>query len=631
MKAVVVDDIKLIKEWNWEKNDSLHLDPKLLTLGSNKKVWWVCKSKHEWKDSIVHRTNGRNCPYCSNHRLLQGFNDLATIRPDLVNEWNYVKNENLTPSEVFPSSNKKRWWICKNGHEWEDTPNHRVNRNNGCPYCSNHRLLQGFNDLATTHPNLVKQWNYKKNGKLFPTDVLHGSQQKVWWICENGHEWNATIASRSFGVGCPYCNKELQTSYPEQAVFFYIKKIFPDSVNRYIENDKEIDVFIPAINLGIEYDGERFHTQETKIKEQKKDEYYYNKGIKLIRIKEKKNSKTRVENNVIYYSPSYTNNKLNDVINLLIDIIFEDLKMDKPLINISVEQDNKYILELLISTKKENSILTNEILAKEWNYKKNEKLNPEYILKTSGKKVWWKCNKGHEWEAIVNSRNRGNGCPYCSNQKVLSGYNDLLTINPNLAKEWNYKKNGKLEPNSILAGTNKKVWWKYNKGHEWQAVVSSRNKGAGCPYCSNQKVLVGINDLVTIRPDLTKEWNYDKNVNLTPNDFFPNSGKKVWWKCSKGHEWEATVTSRNKGTGCPYCSNRRILKGYNDLATFRPDLVKEWNYDKNVNLTPTSISLGSSKKVWWKCSKGHEWEAIVTNRIKGNGCPYCGKRKRKQK
>jgi len=551
-KKYLKDNKELMKEYLYSKNENINLNK--ITIGSNIKIWWKCSKGHEWQDSVCHRTSGRNCPYCSSQRVLKGYNDLATISPNLVKEWNYKKNEPVTPYDVFPNSNKKQWWKCEKGHEWQDTPNHRVNRKNGCPYCSNHRLLKGYNDLATTHPDLAKQWNYEKNGDLKPSDVFHGSSKKVWWICEKGDEWKSTISSRSFGVGCPYCKKELQTSYPEQAIFFYIKKIFPDTINRYVENNKEIDIFIPSINYGIEYDGERFHTSKSLNKEIIKDEYYKSKGINLIRIKEKKNSKLTLEDNIIYYSPSTNNIQLNDVINLLIDFIFNNLKRKKPSIDVSIDRDNNYILELLLSTKKENSIATDKILLKQWNYEKNGKLNPEYIFKTSGKKVWWKCEKGHEWQAVVNSRNQGKGCPYCSNFLILKGYNDLETLKPDLAKQWNYEKNGDLKPSSISVGSSKKVWWKCEKGHEWQAVVSSRSKGAGCIYCAGQKAIKGVNDLETMNPEISKQWNYAKNGELKPSDVMPKSGKKVWWKCSEGHEWQSKIVDiTTRKFECPIC------------------------------------------------------------------------------
>ena len=118
------------------------------------------------------------------------------------------------------------------------------------------------------------------------------------------------------------------------------------------------------------------------------------------------------------------------------------------------------------------------------------------------------------------------------------------------------------------------------------------------------------------------------NGDLTPNDVSAGSQKKVWWQCSKGHEWLAAVCYRNNGGGCPICSGKKVLAGYNDLATLNPELVKEWHPIKNGTLTPSDVTSGSSKKVWWLCEKGHEWDAIICNRSKKkSGCPFCNRRK----
>jgi DNA-directed RNA polymerase subunit RPC12/RpoP len=133
-------------------------------------------------------------------------------------------------------------------------------------------------------------------------------------------------------------------------------------------------------------------------------------------------------------------------------------------------------------------------LAKEWHPTKNGDLTPDDVLCGTHREVWWQCTKGHEWKATVHHRTHGTNCPYCSNKKVLVGFNDLATTNPRLAKEWHPIKNGKLTPLDIVEGSNKRVWWQCEKGHEWIATVVSRTNGIGCPYCSNKKVLVGVND-----------------------------------------------------------------------------------------------------------------------------------------
>ena len=94
---------------------------------------------------------------------------------------------------------------------------------------------------------------------------------------------------------------------------------------------------------------------------------------------------------------------------------------------------------------------------------------------------------------------------------------------------------------------------------------------------------------------------------------------------------QATIVDRNNGHRCPYCTGKKVLKGYNDLQTLNPTLAKEWNYEKNNGLTPMDVAPNSHKKVWWKCNKGHEWQAIIGNRHKGNGCPICRKLKSKKK
>lgn len=207
--------------------------------------------------------------------------------------------------------------------------------------------------------------------------------------------------------------------------------------------------------------------------------------------------------------------------------------------------------------------------------------------------------------------------------------NSLLFSNPQVASHWNYERNGNLKPEHFTANSNKKIWWKCQKGHEWQATINNRNNGNGCPYCSGRYAIKGESDLQTLNPTLAKEWNYEKNNGLTPMDVVPNSNKKVWWKCSKGHEWQTTIANRNIGTGCPYCLGRYAIKGENDLQTVNPTLSKEWNYEKNTGLTPTDVMPNSNKKVWWKCSNGHEWQAVIKDRNKGRGCPICRKNEKR--
>ena len=131
--------------------------------------------------------------------------------------------------------------------------------------------------------------------------------------------------------------------------------------------------------------------------------------------------------------------------------------------------------------------------------------------------------------------------------------------------------------------------------------------------------------LADLYPDVAKEWHPTLNGNLKPTDVRPKSGKLVWWRCSKGHEWQARICHRTYDRcRCPQCSGKLVIKGENDLQTTHPEIAKEWHPTKNGDLKPTDVRHGSSKRVWWKCSRGHEWKAMIHYRTYGNsGCPYC--------
>ncbi len=195
-------------------------------------------------------------------------------------------------------------------------------------------------------------------------------------------------------------------------------------------------------------------------------------------------------------------------------------------------------------------------IAKQWHPKKNGSLNPSSVAPFSGKKVWWQCKRGHEWETRITDRSRGRGCPYCAGQKIGSD-NNLLAVNPELARQWHPKKNDDLTPAQVMPGTDQSVWWICGKGHEWKARILNRSHGSGCPYCAGKEV-GSDNNLAVVNRRLARQWHPAKNGNLRPSDVTPGSGRKVWWQCKRGHEWETQIALRSRGSGCPYCAGRKL-------------------------------------------------------------------------
>jgi len=275
-------------------------------------------------------------------------------------------------------------------------------------------------------------------------------------------------------------------------------------------------------------------------------------------------------------------------------------------------------------SQKYNLEVINPGLAREWHPAKNGTLTPMDVAPYSNRKVWWICGKGHEWEAYISHRSNGIACPYCSGKRPSKGKN-LQVAYPDLAKEWHPTKNVGLTPRDVTPRSGKKVWWICGKGHEWEATISHRSQGSGCPYCSGNRVCDD-NCLETINPMLSEQWHPTKNNTLTPRDVAPMSKTKVWWICRKGHEWKASVATRNKGTGCPYCTGQAVC-GDNSLQNINPNLASQWHPRKNGTLTPGDVTANSGRKVWWVCGSGHEWQAVVANRSRGRDCPYCAGRK----
>jgi uncharacterized Zn-finger protein len=173
-------------------------DPSTVVFGSNLIRRWKCAIGHSWDARTSHRVEGSQCPYCTNTFVLAGFNDLATLFPNIAAQAN-----GWDPTTVLAKTEKRMQWMCLLGHTWKVSAASRTRPPfTGCPTCSNHKLLAGFNDLATTNPDVAAQadgWD--------PTTVFAGSANKRKWICEQGHKWTTSVATRTSTrkKGCPSC------------------------------------------------------------------------------------------------------------------------------------------------------------------------------------------------------------------------------------------------------------------------------------------------------------------------------------------------------------------------------------------------------------------------------------------
>ena len=236
--------------------------------------------------------------------------------------------------------------------------------------------------------------------------------------------------------------------------------------------------------------------------------------------------------------------------------------------------------------------------------------DPSTVSRGSDRKLQWKCPVGHTWNATVSSRTSLNlGCPICSGQRVLAGFNDLATTHPNLVPLI-----VRGDPKAVSRGSRVKFTWRCDLGHTFDSSVSNVIHGKWCPYCAGQKVLKGFNDFATKYPELAAEadgWD--------PATKTFGTGEKLRWRCQRGHQYLAGPNSRGQGRGCPYCANRLLLPGFNDLLTTHPFMAAEadgWD--------PTCVLMGTTKRLPWKCALGHHWSVSHASRVSRNsGCPTC--------
>jgi uncharacterized Zn-finger protein len=411
-------------------------------------------------------------------------NCLQTVNPQLAGEWNRTKNAPLSPRDVTAGSGRKVWWACGKGHEWQAVIAHR-NEGAGCPYCSG-RYATGGTCLRTLNLKLAKEWHPKRNALLTPKDVTLYSHKKVWWRCMRGHEWFAAVADRSKGRGCPYCSERYVTD--DNCLLAVSPKLAKE--------------WHPTKNFALT-------PRDVLPHSNKKAWWTCKKGHEWKAVINNRSSRTDG-------CPYCSGHK--------------------------VDKDNCLQTE-------------NPRLAREWHPTRNAPLTPREVTSGSGKKVWWLCKNKHEWPAVIASRNQGCYCPFCSGRKATD-MNCLQTVNPPLAREWHTNRNTPVTPRDVTARSSKKAWWTCKKGHEWESSISNRSRGNGCPYCSGKRVTKE-NCLQTINPALAREWHPTKNGSWSPKDVAPYSQRLVWWKCVKGHEWREPVIDRYKRGGCPVCVLKR--------------------------------------------------------------------------
>lgn len=560
------NDQSILDAWDYELNKGI--DPEQINIYDKNKYWWKCSDeKHSYCVSVSYRISNEKCVYCSNRKVLAGFNDVKTRRENVIDEWDYEKNpispdellfsdvkhkvywkcrfcgdeifsapayhstpgcrkcrtiqrhdrerlakiqqgqslqkeqyddlkkdwdfksnavDNVYWEEITPTYTKPVHWKCHIcGYLWKTSVYRRSVEGTGCPSCKHLVVNSGYNDLATEAPELVEEWSPKN--LLKPSEVVAGGLKKYLWVCRFcGNEWSASIHNRRVeGSNCSKCRGS-NTSFAEQAVYYYLKMFFETAINRYIDpvNKKELDIFIPELNVGIEYDGYIFH-KDKQVLDDKKTRDYMDKGIKLIRIRETDAKGNRLP--CLYIQPymclDYERSTKFSGLDKIIKEIFESFGVCE--IDVDSYRDRFFILHAMNQGIREKSFeASGSEHIKYWDYDANNPLLPKEISKGSKIAVNWKCpDCNHKWVRSLSAELKSKGCPVCAKSILSKDYN-LVTESPEIIGEWNSELNHGIRPESIMPNTHKKYWWTCPIcGKPFQAAPPVWKKVRRCNAC----------------------------------------------------------------------------------------------------------------------------------------------------
>lgn len=423
--------------------------------------------------------------------------------------------------------------------------------------------LENFPNLLTEfHPTLNTPSSI--DGLDF-TKISLG-KDKFWWVCKEGHEWEATISNRTKdkrGRGCPYCSGQklsverslahrrpdlvdewdnsknsvgpeevfyksskrfwwvcpnghsyytriahrsgghscskcsLQVSRPEIRLFTELQTVIRDVEWNTSVCGIKCDLFLPTQGVVIHYDGYRWH-RDKNTKDQHKSKKLIRSGYYNIRVREWGLSK----------------------------LFKNDVMLKK-------NEDGLSLVKKVCGSLVKSGRFSPEDLSKLKAYVSGNGLRNDQTYQTM---VSWLPKPPPE--------------------------RDLLSTHPDLCEEWDYNKNGFITPEHVTFGSDKKVWWRCKEGHSWRVSVKARassNQSNLCPYCS-RKIINYYNNLEKTHPEIFKEWDHELNNNLDLNMVASGTKTKVWWRCSEGHRWKESVSTRKFGRGCPVCNpkNRKL-------------------------------------------------------------------------
>lgn len=453
-------------------------------------------------------------------------------------------------------------------------------------------LVKKNGSLESHFPDLAKYWHPTKNGSLKPNQVTKGSTRMAWWLCPNGHEYMTAIMNRSTAfknsdgkaIGCPQCSKKEGAQSRVKSVLNKkgsLLETHPEMLSEWHPTKNEHNP--GEVLAGSHYLATWFCKRGHEWQAQVKNRALRGDGCPICNT----NSTSRIE------------------------------------IAIYTELSNLF----------EGVLWRNKILGKELDiyipqYKTGIEVDGSY---------WHKDKEDKDYSKTTFFTKNGINVIRLRSSKLSKLYETDISVDDNV----DHFTACKLVLERFLA-------LGVLSERDLFQVKSYIQDGALKNSAMYKKILARLpgpdeaESLAALNPELSQSWDYEKNFPLQPTMFSPTSSFKAWWKCDQGHSWQQTIHNLTKfksknsmGNGCKKCwysnMSQHLAKKRGSLAEMRPDLLSEWNYEKNAPLTPENVSLKSSIDVWWKCSEGHEWYGRIRQRVEAKyGCMICSRLKRRK-
>lgn len=342
--------------------------------------------------------------------------NLAACHPELVEEWGWEKNGDLTPEQLTPHSGEVVWWRCQYEHEWQASVCNR-SKGRGCPYCSGYLPVFGINDLQTLYPEIAAQWHPEKNESLLPSQVAMRSNKIVWWMCEHGHEWQASVNNRvGHNQGCPFClgrqaipgENDLATLYPEIAAEWHPER-----------NGDLLPSKTPAHSNKLIWwrcsEGHEWRTTANNRVNGRGCPYCSGR----LAIPGVNDLETLFPQIAAEWHPDKNGTLTPSQVKPLAHKLVwwkckEGHEWQAPVHNRTRGRGCPYCMGSRAIPGETDLETWYPDLAIQWCQERNGSLTPREVSCYSSYRVFWKCEQGHVWRAEIGNRVRfGSGCPIC--------------------------------------------------------------------------------------------------------------------------------------------------------------------------------------------------------------------------